>query len=307
MNKTLKSVAAALAVAAALTLVAASGLLDRADWAVSDALYQRPAATDGEIVVIGMDQVALDALGPLPWPRSYMADAIHFLNADPDTAPAVIGIDVLYVGESGDVEADAALAEAAALGENVVTAAAATFGSDLVTEGETFYLDSMAVLAWDAPYAALAEVTDTGHINAMADTDGIIRHALLKVEAPTGEVLSFARVLYEKYCAAHGLPPNPLPETDGNGFFYLPYTAAPGGYYDSVSFVDLLDGLVDPSYFAGKIVLIGPYAAGMQDEYRTAIDHAVPMYGVEIVANQIDACRAGFFPREVGDTLQLAL
>lgn len=45
----------------------------------------------------------------------------------------------------------------------------------------------------------------------------------------------------------------------------------------------------------------------MQDEYRTTIDHAVPMYGVEIVANQIDVCRAGFLPKEVGNPIQLAL
>ena len=74
-----------------------------------------------------------------------------------------------------------------------------------------------------------------------------------------------------------------------------------------MSFLDVLDGAVDPSYFAGKIVLIGPYAAGLQDEYRTAIDHAAPMYGIEIQANQIVAYRSGFLPREVSRALQLAL
>ena len=297
----------ALAVAAVLTFICGSGLLNFSDWAVSDTLCQRPAATDGEIVVIGMDQHALDALGPLPWPRWYMGDVINVLNADPATAPAVIGVDVLYVGESGEPAADAYLADVAAWGGNVVTASAATFGSDLVTEDEDFYMDTMSVLAWDEPFDALAAVTDTGHINAMADADGCIRHALAYVDAPSGRVPSMAWVIYEKYAAAKGLNTNSPPETDENGFFYLPYTAIPGDYYDNVSFVDVLDGLVDPAYFADKIVLIGPYAAGMQDEYRTAIDHAVPMYGVEILANQIDAFRSGFLPREVSDGVQLAL
>ena len=307
MKCSIRTLSASLLVAALFTAAAGFGLLDSPDGAVSDALYHRPAASDGEIVVIGMDQRALDALGPMPWPRSYMADAINYLNSDPDLAPAVIGIDVLYVGESADPDGDAALADAAGLGGNVVTAAAATFGSGLVEGTDGFYMDTRAVLAWDEPFDALAAVTDTGHINAMADNDGIIRHALLYVDTPAGErVNSFARTIYERYATYHELDVTSLPETE-DGFFYLPYSTAPGGYYDGVSFLDVLDGAVDPSYFAGKIVLIGPYAAGLQDEYRTAIDHAAPMYGIEIQANQIDAYRSGFLPREVSRALQLAL
>ena len=308
MKASIRTLAVCLIVAALFTAAAGFGLLDSPDGAVSDKLYHQPSAADGEIVVVGMDQRALDALGPMPWPRSYMADAINYLNSDPEQAPAVIGIDVLYVGQSADPDGDAALACAAELGGNVVTAAAATFGSGLVDSGDGgFYMDTRAVLAWDGPFEDLDAVTDTGHINAMADKDGIIRHALLHVDTPAGErVYSFARTIYERYAAFHGLDVTPLPET-ADGFFYLPYTAAPGGYYDGVSFLDVLDGAVDPSYFAGKIVLIGPYAAGLQDEYRTSIDHAAPMYGIEIQANQIDAYRSGFLPREVSRTVQLAL
>ena len=307
MKHKLRIYAEALIIAAVFTLLAGMGAFRSMDNTVSDALYHQSSLTDGEIVVIGMDQAAVDALGPMPWPRSYMADVISYLNSNPDAKPAAIGIDLLYVGESADQDADAYLAEAAALGDNVVMAAAATFGSDLVTEADDFYMDTMAVLGWDEPFEALKNVSQIGHINAMADTDGIIRHALLKVDAPEGEVYSFARVLYEKYAAYHGLQVSALPKTDGNGFFYLPYTAKPGSYYDGISFVDVLDGLVDPEYFAGKIVLIGPYTAGMQDEYRTSIDHAAPMYGIEIQANQIEAYRNGFLPVEVSDWIQLAL
>ncbi len=133
MKGTIKRIAVALAVAAALTAVAASGLLSGVNGTVSDALYQRPGSTDGEIVVVGMDQRAVDEFGPMPWPRDIVADAISYLNADPAQAPAVIGVDVLFVSESGDPEADAMLVDAAASGGNVVTAAAATFGSELVT------------------------------------------------------------------------------------------------------------------------------------------------------------------------------
>ena len=299
---------ASLLAAAALTAVAGLGWLGGADSAVSDALYQQPAGADGEIVVIGIDQRALDDLGPLPWPRSYMAEAIEYLNADPDARPAVIGVDVLYAGEGADPDADAYLAAAAADGGNVIFAAAAAFGSELVHRGEhDFYVNDFAVQAWDRPFDALHDVSGMGHINAMMDGDGVLRHALLWTDVPgEGRVPSFARAVYERWCAARGEAPNPPPQTDAHGFFYLPFTAKPGGYYDGVSIVDLLTGEIESDYFAGKIVLIGPYAAGLQDDYATSVDHAVPMYGVEIQANALDAFRAGFFPREVGAGAQLA-
>lgn len=303
----LRKLAVCLAAAAVLTSVAAFGLLNGPDSAASDALYQRGGSPDGEIVVIGMDQRALDAFGPMPWPRDIMAQAIEYLNnADPDNAPAVIGVDVLYVGESGDGAADAYLAETAAMGENVVVASAATFDSRLVKDGDTFYMDDRTVVAWDAPYPDLADVTDSGHINQMMDRDGVLRHALLWIDVPgEGRVASFARVIYERWCEEKGLAPNAAPEI-GDGFFYLPLTGRPGAYYEDVSVADLVAGTVDPSYFAGKIVLIGPYALGMQDQYPTAIDHSSPMYGVEYQANAIDAFRSGFLPREANEKAQLA-
>ena len=56
--------AAALAIAGAFTLLAGIGVLHVPDLAVSDALYQRRMASDGEIVLIGIDQKALEELGP---------------------------------------------------------------------------------------------------------------------------------------------------------------------------------------------------------------------------------------------------
>lgn len=304
----LKKLLAALLAAAVCTALFLSGWLYSADASVSDALYQRAVGADGEIVVIGMDQRAADLLGPMPWPRSVMADVIYHLNeTDPDKRPAVIGIDVLYIGESGNPEADADLAAVSEDGGNVVVAAAATFGSELVETDDGFYMDPRAVLAFDTPFDALREGTDIGHINAMSDTDGMIRHALLYVDVPgLGRVYSFPRVIYERWCEATGTAPNPMPETT-DGFFYLPFTADCGGYYDSISVADVLEGSVDPDYFSGKIVLIGPYANGMQDEYRTSLDHSRPMYGVEIQANVIDAFRSGFYPRELSDAVQAVI
>ena len=308
LNTNLKKLLICLLAAAVCCAVILSGWLFSPDAFVSDKLYQHAKSTDGEIVVIGMDQRAADLLGPMPWPRSVWAEAIEYLNfSDPDNRPAVIGIDVLFIGESGDPDADAYLAEVVSDSDNVVVAAAATFGSALVHDDGGAYLQNGAVLAWDAPFDELAEGAGIGHINAMADRDGVIRHALLSVDVPgVGTVSSFPWEIYTRWCEETGQRISPQPKTT-DGFFYLAYTAPGGSYYESVSVADLLEGTVEPDFYAGKIVLIGPYAAGMQDEYRTALDHAAPMYGVEVQANVIDAFRAGFYPAEVSETLQAAL
>jgi adenylate cyclase len=185
----------------------------------------------------------------------------------------------------------------------------ATFGSQLVTnEDGSFHMDDYAILAYDEPFAALKEATSQGHINAMYDADGILRHSILYIDPPGRErVYSFAWMLYEKYAAFQGLSLNNTPPTDSRGRWYVPFSALPGGYCDNVSVTDLLGGDVPSDYFAGKIVLIGPYAAGLQDSYPTAIDHAQNMYGVEFQANAIDAFIAGNYKTELSDSIQLVI
>ncbi|MBQ1848780.1 MAG: adenylate/guanylate cyclase domain-containing protein [Lachnospiraceae bacterium] len=313
MNKKKKfwiKMAAFLAVSLLFCVVAGSGLLYAPDYSVSDALYQHESYADGEIVVIGMDQRAMDELGNMPWPRYIIADVIDYLNSDPDNRPAVIGIDTLYDSESGDPDADEALVEAVADAGNVVLAGVASFDAQLVDDGDVFYMKQKTAVAWDEPFEELAEVAHVGHINAMEDGDAVLRHAIGSVDLTTvpdtdrDTVLSFPRVAYELYCEYHGITPNPMPKDQ---YYYMPFTAKTGVYYDGVSVVDLYDEEIEPSDFAGKIVLIGPYTYALYDEYRTAIDRAAPMYGVEWMANVIDNFRSGFYPTEASDGFQLVL
>ncbi len=298
----------ALLVAAAIVWIASGRLLIVPDGTVSDAFYQEEQAGNADIMIIQIDQDAIDMLGPLPWPRSVMAYVLEYLNSAGDgSKPAVIGIDVLYSGEGSDPEADEALAAAAADAGNVVVPGAAVFGTSLVDEGENFYLQDRTVLAFEESYPALKAAARVAHINTMEDEDAILRHAILFEDVPgLGRVDSFSRAVYEEYCGHMGLQPNPAP-TAKDGFFYIPFTKQPGGYSDGISIAQILDGSIPPETFAGKIVLIGPYAAAMQDEYRTSISHAEPMYGLEVHANLIEAFERGFFPEEVPEGLQLLL
>lgn len=299
----------AAAIAGALTLLAWSGILTNADLAVSDSLYQSPRASEGYIVLIGIDQKAIEEIGPYNrWGRDTMARVLNILNESEECHPAAIGLDILYTGETLK-EADDALAEAAAKYDNVVTACLAEFGSGLAEdENGEFYLDNDAIIHFDESYLSLKESSSQGHINAMLDTDGILRHHMLSLTLPDGSTVpSMALKLAEKYRDFHGLEPVTLPDTDSRGFWYLPYCGLPGAFSESISVADILSGRKDADYFAGKIVLIGPYTAGLQDSYLTAMDHALPMYGMEYQANAVQALMRGdVYKKEASERLQLA-
>ena len=286
----------------------ASDIMYAQDAYLSDALYQHPAPQDGQIMLINIDQKSLDALGPFTsWGRGLMGDVINLLNQDPEQAPAVIALDVLYVGASGDAEGDSYLAEACASGCPVVTACAGNFGSELVeNEDGSFYMDDYALSAYDEPYEELKNATWQGHINSMFDADGVLRHGIWQIDLPDGEEIpSFHRQIYELYCQQTGREAVTEPVTDSRHRYYIPFQGKPGAYSDGYGVIDLLNGEIDPSAYAGKIVLIGPYAAGMQDDFATAIDHAGKMYGIEYQANMVDALLRGQTKREAGQTQQI--
>ena len=144
------------------------------------------------------------------------------------------------------------------------------------------------------------------HINAPNEDDGIVRHDLLYVDTvERGRLYSFARVIYEKWCRARNVEPKSPPPTEGNGLYYLPFTAK--SYSLDKNFWDLLEGNFEPEIFRDKIVLIGPYAPGLLDSMPTALDRADVMYGVDIHANALEAFHKGFFPREIERAPQLLM
>lgn len=299
----------ALAAAAVLTMIAAFGWLYRPDNALSDALYQRTGLQCPDIVVIGIDADTVEALGPVTGLRGAMADVIDRLSADPANAPAVIAVDLMYTGENRDApEADARLAAAAQRAGCVVVGADAVYGPELIPQGGSFAIEQRRVLGWHEPYPALAQAASFGHLNQMLDRDGVFRHAQLWADVPDkGRIPSFARVIYERWCAAQGTSPDPEHAVSESGFYYLPFSQGTRGYSDGVNFLDLYEGRVPAQLLRGRIVMIGPYAAGMQDEYPVSLDHAVKMPGVVIQANIVEAFLNGFFPKEAGRTLQLIL
>ena len=290
-----------------ITALASAGIFEDLDCRISDSLYQRLGEVSADIIVVGIDSNTLSKLGPMSsWIRRDMANVIDSMNSS-DARPAVIGIDLLFTGDNPDSpDVDKRLAEVAAKYGNVVVASAAIVDEEEMDNSEDPHAIWNKTWAWDAPFKALANSADTGHICEPYDADGIIRHQLLYINVEErGRLYSFARVIYEKFCQAKNITPNPPPQTDKNGLYYLPFTAK--NYGDAISFVDLVEGKINPEVYRDKIILIGSYAPGMGDEFSTVLDRSSALYGINIHANAIQAFQRNFFPREALQDFQLVI
>ena len=305
-NPVIRSLAISLAGAVLVTaLIGYAGLLDKLDGMAQDALYQQPSALSGEIIMICIDDKALDQFGPYnTWDRNIMASALEVLSSDPDHKPSVVAIDTIYTGHTTR-EADERLA-AAASKLDVVTASFAQIGTQIAEDEQgNLYYDKNAVSDYSLPYEELRSATTQGHVNAVCDSDGILRHALLSIDAGGQKVYSMAYVTAQKYASDNGFEITE-PETSG-GYYYVSYSARPEGFYDGYSLADLINGDIPADAYEGKIVLIGPYAVGLQDEYFTAIDHSRHMYGMEYQANVIQMILDGNYKSEFSRLPQILI
>ena len=312
-----KQIIYSLVAAAVITVLTGAGALRRVDRWMQDALFQHPGVTSSDILIIGIDEEAFADLGPYQtWDRNVMASALEALAADPDKKPAVTAVDMLYIGETSE-QADTRLAEAASELGNVVTACMAEFGERVTWEnGYVTSIDTDAVIRFEQPYEALRSCTVQGHINAMSDADSIVRHGLLYVE-PEAEnvperVYSMSSMAAQMFLAQKGQPADgSSAEAGGTGqddsYFYIPYTGRPGDYYDGVSIARVIRGEIPADYWAGRIVLIGPYATALQDAYFTSIDKGTQMFGVEIQANMIQCFLENNVKKELPSIPQLTV
>ena len=276
-------------------------------WA-QDSLFHQPGVPSSDIKIIEIDERSISELGPYgPSYRQFMAYALQRLATDPHNLPAVVAIDILYEGIS-DPAIDNSLARAAAALPRVVTSCMAEFGDKITWEdGRATNLEAAAINIVE-PFSALKNATTQGHINAMQDKDGILRHALLYVENPeNGEkILSMACQTARLFQESKGESFS-LPYINTAGHYYVPFVGKPRTFDEGLSFVELIKGSYDSALWKDKIVLIGPYAAALNDYYMTAADKATPMYGIEYQANVIQSLFDHNLKSEASEAFQFVL
>ncbi len=287
-------------------LIGYYGLFYAVDRWAMDAVYQTPSGTDNNIRLIAIDEKTLSAYGPFSsWSREKSAELITLLNGSAESRPAVIGFDIMFIGES-DPDTDALLSDACEGSDNIVTAVNIVNDTVLETDGDSrLWENKLHISSVELPYAALLANTHIGFANTAPDNDSYVRRAILYREYADNRIDSFSSAVCRIYCTKRGITPAE-PVLGGYNEFLFRYSGKPGSY-ETVSLVDVLEGKVDARAFRDCIVLVGAYAPGMQDAYNTPIDRSTQMYGVEIHANLIEALLEGKTVREVNGLLTAAL
>lgn len=286
-----------------MTFLFLCGLLDSADHFLTDAVYTSYRAVDRRIFVIGIDSDSLDRYGPWgTWSRRQAADLINYLNEDEQTKPAVIGVDIMFSGNTTDLE-DNALADAVRDGGNVVLASQAVFAKSLVyTENGTSW-DYTSVQKYEEPYDALRSVGTYGLTNIFTDGDGMVRRSIYSIDYNGKQLQTFSAAIAEAYAQSRGESPPAAPPLDSTGQWHIAFAAKPGEFYGTggkgTSWVRVMDGEIPRALFADAIVLVGPYATGMLDNFYTAADRSNPMFGVEVHANILQSLLEENYKRQV--------
>lgn len=285
MKKTIRDITEAVIIWLFVFVMTITNLISPLDYIVKDALYQRPRGVSNDIKIIGIDERTLEELGPIgTWSRQYYADLLNILNVEETTKPAVIAFDIIF---SGHVEeaGDAAFVEAAKNSGNVVVA------SQLLYEQKAEYdADGTKVYPIQSivyPYTELREVVTSAYTNVSQDSDSTVRRVLMEETYNGQEQLMFSKAIYDIYCENYNQEIHQI-QSDKTGRTLINYSGKPGDY-EYISFVDVLDGKIDSRAFQDSIILVGAYAAGMQDNFNVPNGNNKQMFGVEIHANILQA------------------
>ncbi len=223
-----------------------------------------------DLVVVALD---LETLGGsnvrfLDLPRSLYGRVFRRLHRD---GARVIAFDVEITEPSDDPAQDFALYEAAGDAAPVVFATTA-----VDARGRT------NVLGGDDNLRAIG--ARAGHASLPNDPRAVIR----RVPYENDGLKSFAVVTTEMLTDRRL---RPLDTEDGTA--WIDY-AGPPGTIPSISLLRVAQGRVPPGTFRGKIVVVGPTAASLQDLHPTSVGGEELMSGAEIQANAIDTARRGF-------------
>jgi len=258
-----------------------------------------PEQPSNQVALVLIDDGSLKQYGRWPWPRSILARLVRAASAQ---HPRALGVDIL-LSEPEDEEDDHDLAMAFQEAGGVVLAA--KIGSGL--EGQ----------AWVEPLALFARsAAGIGHVQAELGPDGICRRVPASEMTAAGPrpafALEVARVALGKPLEApRAERGEPQVERLSPEFLIVDYRGQILPDQSSVPFPfvsagNLLEGKAG-SQLQGRAVLIGFASTEITDRLPTPVSDQLPMPGVEIHANLVDALLAGRNLRPLDTNIQALL
>jgi PAS domain S-box-containing protein len=237
----------------------------------------RPKADDN-ILIVGIDDRSLAALGQWPWPRKNHARLISVLTP---AKPRAVLLDVL-LSEAGNAEDDQALADAMKNGPPVfIPLHFVTPGS----EGRKY--DTVS------PIPAVSEqAAGIGHVNVEFDSDGRVRRVALCFN-PDDKLGRWPHLI-ELMARKHQRVSNAYRRLSKcSQTLLIPY--AKRGTYAETSFVDAINGGIPAKLVEGRDVIVGATAVGMGDSYPVPFGDGGLLSGAEIMANILAAIKRDNF------------
>lgn len=270
------------AVIAAVTLVAAAaGLLTPLDRTASD-LRTRVLAgeVDSDVVIVAIDAYSLKRMNRWPWSRSVHARLLERLQT---ADPRAVFFDVDFSVPSGDAAADAALAEVLQQPRDFPVLLPA-FWQEVSAGAQTSRMLT-------TPLPELQENARTALVNVFPGADGLVRETVhvdrfgSREYRSAGAWLAGAERL--KVAAAYPVDFRIDPES-----------------FDYVSYVDVLEGRIEPARFRGRTIMVGATALELGDNLPVPVHRAIP--GVVLQAMIFETLVRGL-PQQLPDALPIAL
>ncbi|MDD3269875.1 MAG: adenylate/guanylate cyclase domain-containing protein [Syntrophomonadaceae bacterium] len=231
------------------------GVFSRSDLSLYDVCYRlKGAENPGEkVVVLAIDDSSISRLGPPAWPRSTHARLLEKL-----IQAKAVAFDLTFANAQ-DPKEDETFAQAIANHGRVVLAAKFTFEQD--ENGEP-------VQGFEPPLNdLLAGCAGLGFVNTPTDIDQRVRRSSL-VDVNTFETpfpsLAIATAMVSQNINYDELELQPGRLTVGNK--QIPIDSlnqamikywGPKATFKTISYADVIEGKVAPSYFKDKIVLVG--------------------------------------------------
>ncbi|HCC07475.1 MAG TPA: hypothetical protein DEP72_04885 [Clostridiales bacterium] len=305
MNRTLKSL---LGIILGLIIIFAYyNTFYSIEYSMQDMIYQKPSETTYEIAIIGVDEESLEEYGRWPWSREKITNLVKIIEQG---NPAVIGIDIL-LSEKSDENLDKALVDEIKKHDNIVLAKMGKFNN--YTKA-----NNMEAIKMVEPFKELNESAMTGHINVFIDKDGVVRKTPLFYDYKGQKVESFPYQIYKKYCENQGIESVKLENIPLDNWNRMNIWFNEGSElttknernnirYEEISINRILNGEVPPEYLENRIVLIGPYATGIDDYYYTPLIKDEPVFGIQINANIVQNLLEKKFKTEANDYVNVLI
>ncbi len=256
------------------------GFFKSTNFLLTDLLLSGGADNSQEVVIVGVDEASIEALGQIPWDKEVYEKFLSNLN---ESQAAIVGIDITF---SEYVDSQEEMLYGAVKKYNNIILSSNAILTDNLDEHDTLIASGIH-LPGDS--AMLSRPT-FGFTAYSIDDDNVYRKALPYVYDAESKYYrsSFSYKVYMNFCLKNDIEIIELPIS----YYKRPYIrfTSDSDSIETIPFYKVVEGDYPKNYFKDKIVLVGMMEQNGKDEHYTVDGRK---YDVEIQANFINNLLTG--------------